>query len=87
MCATLFITETIHLTFPLSKQWDHSQRKVVRYDHSVGDKTESTGGHGTKVAGAAAGRAINNYNDKANGIARDAKLHVFDIMQGSGMFL
>ena len=60
---------------------------MVRYDYSVGDKTESTGGHGTKVAGAAAGSAFNKYNDRANGIARDAKLHVFDIMKGSGMFL
>lgn len=69
------------------QQWDYTQRKVVRYDHSIGDKVEVSGGHGTKVAGAAAGRAVNDINDKANGVAHAAKLHVFDIQKQSGKFL
>ncbi len=60
---------------------------MVRYDHSLGDKFELRSGHGTKVAGAAAGKAISNMYDKANGIAQGSKLHVFDMMQGSGMFV
>lgn len=92
----------------------------MRYDHSIGDKTEPRGGHGTKVgqkpcktyiksseindlmsdfssslscnittlkvAGAALGRSRDNANDTANGIAEEAKLHIFDIQQGSGEF-
>ena len=78
-------TDIVLLLHPLWKQWDYSQRKVVRYDHSFGDKFELRSGHGTKVAGAAAGKAIGNKYDKANGIAQGSKLHVFDMMQGSGM--
>ncbi len=68
------------------QQWDHSQRKVIRYDRSLGDNTEPKGGHGTKVAGAASGRSRDDYQDAANGIAENAKLHVFDIQRGSGMY-
>jgi hypothetical protein len=65
----------------LTKDWDHSQRKVVRYDHSTGDVVEPKGGHGTKVAGA----AVAKLNDeKANGIAEGAKLHIYDIQVGTG---
>ena len=39
-----------------------------------------------KVAGAALGRSRDNANDTANGIAEEAKLHIFDIQQGSGEF-
>ena len=56
----------------------------MRYDHSVGDKFEKRGGHGTKVAGAAAGRAVDDRDDRANGIAHAAKLHVFDIQKRQG---
>ena len=55
----------------------------MRYDHSYGDIVEPKGGHGTKVAGAAAG-ALNNSDNEANGIAEGAKLHMYDIQQGSG---
>lgn len=66
--------------------WDYTQRKVVRYDHSLGDAIELRGGHGTKVAGVAAGQAFDDVNDKANGIAQAAKLHIFDIQTRSGAY-
>jgi hypothetical protein len=53
----------------------------VRYDHSLGDKVEPRGGHGTKVAGAAAAKL---YNREANGIAEGAKMHIYDIQIGTG---
>ncbi len=68
----------------MGKQWDFSQRKVVRYDNSVGDKREIRGGHGTKVAGVAVGKSNSKTNDVANGVAEDAKLHLFDIVEGEG---
>lgn len=71
----------------LKQEWDYTQRKVVRYDHSIGDKTEPRGGHGTKVAGAAVGRARDNENDVANGVAEGAKLHIFDIQVGNGKMI
>jgi hypothetical protein len=46
---------------------------------------EPTGGHGTKVAGAAAGAANDGSDHKANGVAEGAKLHIYDIQKGSGM--
>ena len=55
----------------------------MRYDHNYGDIMEPKGGHGTKVAGAAAG-ALRNADNEANGIAEGAKLHIYDIQQGSG---
>ena len=58
----------------------------MRYDHSSGDIVESKGGHGTKVAGAAAG-ALNNADNEANDIAEGAKFHMYDIQQGSGKFV
>ena len=70
-----------------SKTWDYTQRKVVRYDHSLGDAIELRGGHGTKVAGVAAGQAFDDVNDKANGIAQAAKLHIFDIQTRSGKII
>ena len=68
----------------LLQEWDHSQRKVVRYDHSFGDKIEPKGGHGTKVAGAAAGSLHNVDDSEANGVAEGAKLHILDIQHGTG---
>jgi hypothetical protein len=73
----------LHLLVVL-KEWDSSQRKVIRYDHSVGDQYEPEGGHGTQVASAAAGSAWGGYDNEADGIATAAKLHVFDIKRGSG---
>ena len=71
----------------VQQQWDYTQRKVVRYDHSLGDKIEPKGGHGTKVAGAALGKSRDNEDDVANGIADGAKLHIFDIQQGKGKII
>ena len=56
----------------------------MRYDHSVGDRVEPTGGHGTKVAGIALGSADHGGDDEANGVAEGAKLHLFDIQEGTG---
>ena len=39
------------------------------------------GGHGTKVAGAAAG-ALGNVDGEADGVASGAKLHLYDIHSG-----
>ena len=71
----------------LAQEWDYSQRKVVRYDHRpgrIGDVIELKGGHGTKVAGAAAGSLHGINDDQANGVAEGAKLHIFDIKRGTG---
>jgi hypothetical protein len=58
----------------------------VRYDHNNGDKTELSGGHGTKVACVAAGNSNDFDGVKANGIAEGAKLHIYDISHvNSGM--
>ena len=55
----------------------------MRYDHSVADTTENDGGHGTKVASAAAIRSRDNGKSVANVIAEGAKLHIFDIQKGT----
>ncbi len=58
-----------------------SERKVVRYDHSKGDKTDYFQGHGTRVAGVIAG----NAGDDGDGIAKDAKIHMWDLSKEGGM--
>lgn len=58
---------------------------MVRYDSSIGDKVELKGGHGTKVAGVAAG--LFQADSEGNGVAQGAKLHILDIKQGSGKSL
>ena len=78
------IVDLFIVYFLRAQGWDHSQRKVVRYDHSIGDRIEPKGGHGTKVGGAAAGSLYGDDDSEANGVAEGAKLHVFDIQQGSG---
>lgn len=68
-------------------KWDHSQRKVVRYDSRIGDELEPKGGHGTKVAGVAAGSLYTGYDNEANGVAEGVKLHIFDIQKSNGGFM
>jgi subtilisin family serine protease len=41
-------------------------------------------GHGTRVAGIIAGKLASNVEDKADGVAPDAKLHMWDIQKGTG---
>jgi subtilisin family serine protease len=62
-----------------------SERKVVRYKNSAsGDKVDTYQGHGTRVAGIIAGKLASNVEDKADGVAPDAKLHMWDIQKGTG---
>jgi Subtilase family. len=64
-----------------------SERKVVRYRNSAtGDKVDGYQGHGTRVAGIIAGKLASNVEDKADGVAPDAKLHMWDIQKGNGEF-
>ena len=56
----------------------------MRYDASIGDREENLGGHGTKVACAAAGKFKYDYDNEADGIAQGAKLHIFDVQKSSG---
>ena len=58
--------------------WDMSQDKIVKYDTTNGDGTDVSRDHGTSVAGVVAGKASSGDNE-ANGIAEDAKLHIFDM--------
>jgi hypothetical protein len=44
-----------------------------------GDYNEQAGGHGSKVAAIIAGRLESGEDDNKDGIAIDAKLHIFDI--------
>ena len=74
-----------YFPFIFGQEWDYSQRKVVRYDHSrLGDTSEPKGGHGTKVAAVAAGVSFKNSYDEANGVAEGAKLHIYDIQKSNG---
>ena len=87
MCVSNILLFFLVCVSIIEQTWDHTQRKVVRYDHSIADKIEPKGGHGTKVAGAAVGKAKGHEDDEANGIAEDAKLHIFDIQEGTGKFI
>jgi len=58
-----------------------TERKVVKYDPIKGDKTDYFQGHGTRVAGVIAG----NAGDEGDGIAKDAKIHIWDLQKEAGM--
>ena len=68
----------------MGQNWNWSERKVLKYDYSDnnGDNYEPSGGHGTRVAGIIAGQKSGGTESDADGIARDAKLHVWDLMRG-----
>lgn len=61
---------------------DFSRRKVIHYKGV--DNMDSIGGHGTHAAGTIAGALSSGYG-MSEGIARDAKLSVFDISDDSNM--
>jgi subtilisin family serine protease len=67
--------------------WDMTQRKIVHYDDSFGDKKEIPMGHGTYVSGIIAGRKSSNGVDEevgyADGVAPGSKLSFFDMEVGS----
>ena len=55
---------------------------------SVGDDNVGTSyGHGTKVAGVVAGQLENDKDGRCTGVAKDAKLHIWDIMFGTPCLL
>ena len=67
--------------------WDFSQRKVVHYDDTFGDRTEERMGHGTYVSGIMSGRkstnGINSMVGHADGTAPGSKLAFFDMEEAS----
>lgn len=61
-----------------------NHRKVIYYRTTDGDRYDTTEGHGTHVAGSAAGLAYKNYGDytKFQGMAHDAKIAFADLLRG-----
>ena len=66
-----------------SSSWDFSQRKVVHYDNTFGDKRDIESGHGTSVASILAGRkssdGSNEEKGHADGTAPGSYLAFFDM--------
>lgn len=59
----------------------------MKYDHNQsGDNYEPSGGHGTRVAGVIAGKIAGVSDSEADGVAKDAKLHVWDMQKLNGVF-
>jgi len=81
------LTTTFRNSLPQTrKNWDFSRRKVVSYDNTFKDDIDQFGGHGSHVAGTMAGDRLDGKVDIGQGIAPDAKIHVFDMKVGdSGM--
>lgn len=67
--------------------WDFSQRKVVHYDDTFGDRADESMGHGTYVSGIMSGRKSANGIDSvaghADGTAPGSKLAFFDMEEAS----
>lgn len=63
---------------------NHKHRKVVQYLTTNGDGLDTSEGHGTHVAGSAAGLGYYNYGDykKFSGMAHDAKIAFADLFAG-----
>ena len=66
------------------QKWDFSRRKVVSYDDTFRDNIDQVGGHGSHVAGSMVGNRMDGKVGIGQGIAPDAKLHVFDLKPGNG---
>ena len=70
--------------------WNFNRRKVVGYhtyndNGPIGDDIiQNSYGHGTKVAGALAGQ-LKDGPDNYAGVAKDAKLLIWDIQEGNSM--
>ena len=70
-----------------SSSWDYTQRKVVHYDDTFGDRTERSQGHGTLVSAIISGKRSANGQDEdgpghADGTAPGSKLAFYDMELG-----
>lgn len=66
-----------------SSSWDFSQRKIVHYDNTFGDKGDISSGHGTSVSCILAGRKSSDGSNEergyADGTAPGSLLAFFDM--------
>jgi hypothetical protein len=67
-----------------SIRFDPSARKIVQY-YTFGDGFEEPSGHGTHVAGTIVGHRGDGRHGRGDGIAKGAKLAVFDMQGPEGM--
>ena len=69
--------------------WDFSQRKVIHYADTFGDRSEESMGHGTYVSSIVDGRkstdGINEVAGHADGTAPGSQLAFFDMDEGYGL--
>jgi len=70
-----------------SSSWDFSQRKIVHYDNTFGDKSDESSGHGTSVACILAGRKSSDGSTEergyADGTAPGSHIAFFDMENDS----
>jgi len=71
---------------PSSSIVDPSKRKVIMYN-PYQDNDDYFNGHGTFVAGCAAGKNLNDNSSTFNGVAKDAKIAFFDLVQGNDFLI
>ena len=50
----------------------------------MGDRAEPYQGHGTRVAGVVAGSLVHGSQNAADGVAKDAKIHMWDLQKSGG---